>query len=62
MFNNNTDVIYYMEKTKEWITVKILKKQHSQINKTIKFDPNYTGVSDFIRDAIREKIVRKSWK
>ena len=49
-----------MEKTKEWITMKILRKQHSQINKLIKFDSNYTGISDFIRDAEREKIERHS--
>lgn len=40
------------------ITVKILRSQHEQIQKIVERSHSFLNVSDFIRDALREKIER----
>lgn len=40
------------------ITVKILRSQHREIEKIVEASHSFLNVSDFIRDALREKIQR----
>lgn len=52
---------YTMQKADfdDWITVKILRKDYKVIEKIISKKGGYTGVPDFVRDAIREKLEDK---
>lgn len=43
----------------DWITVKILRSDYKRIEKAISRRGGYTGVPDFVRDAIREKQERE---